>query len=32
MGTTIDDVESWHWHNNVLNSGQISNVAVQGNT
>ncbi len=31
MGATIDDVESWRWHDDILVASKVSNVTVQRN-
>lgn len=32
MATTVDDVESWHWKDDVLVTGQIGDMLVQWNS
>jgi hypothetical protein len=31
VGASVDDVECWHWHHHLLDTGQIGNMAVKRN-
>merc|ERR1719394_884693 len=32
MAATIDDIEAWNWHDDILDTSQISNMSVQRNS
>jgi len=32
MGTAIDNIEGWNWHQNLLDTSQISNMTIKRDT